>query len=167
MKALVRILRAGLVLRCCALVLCSTCLNNAARADGWLSGLNPFAAKKPAATDDTKHVGYSGNRPGLGDSKSVPKSSTSTATAKSAPTPAKPSLFSKIGSGTSNMMNKTKSLFKSSPKPDSTFKLGSQPVKPKPTETTSSWNPFAKKAPEPDPPKTASEFIGLPRPGLQ
>ena len=161
MKALVRVLRAGLVLRCCALVLCSTCLDNAARADGWLSGLNPFAAKKPAATDDAKHLGDSGNKAGLGDSKSVPKP----AATKSAP--AQPSMFSKIGSGTSSMMAKTKSIFKSSPKPDTTFKLGSQPVKPKPAESASSWNPFAKKAPPPDPPRTASEFIGLPRPELQ
>jgi hypothetical protein len=71
-----------------------------------------------------------------------------------------------MGSGASSMMNKTKNVFKPAPKPDTTFKLGSQ-SKPKPADTASSWNPFAKKTPPPDQPKTASEFIGLPRPGLQ
>jgi hypothetical protein len=129
----------------------------AARADGWTwSSLNPFA-KKDQPSPSKKPNSNSISVPQLNGKPIHP----------SAPPPAEPSMLNKIASAPANMWSKTKQVFTPAPKPASSQPfLGSQPKKQTSTNTTSgsSWNPFAKQPVPAEPPHTASEFIGLPRP---
>ncbi len=160
MKAIAQVFQTGLAIRLCALALGLTCCANRASGEGWsLGGLNPFAAKQPAASND--HTGSAAKNAGLSGSTVITKP------VDPPKVPPQPSMFSKIGAGTSNMMSKTKQMFTPAPKSPPPFKLGAKPAKPKQAEPASSWNPFASKQANPEPPRTASEFIGLPRPGLQ
>ncbi|HEV2968483.1 MAG TPA: hypothetical protein VGY55_00750 [Pirellulales bacterium] len=132
----------------------------AARADGWsLSSLNPFA-KKDQPSPPKKASSNSSSVPQLNGKAIHPP----------APPPAQPSMLSKIGSAPANMWSKTKQVFTPSSKPAASSQsfLGSQTKKPASTTSTSgsSWNPFAAKPAPAEPPRTASDFIGLPRPGL-
>ncbi len=133
-----------------------------AYADGWaLPNLNPFAKKDGATPAPTTTKPTSDAAKGM-SGPTVPQLGKKTA-AQPAP---QPSIFNKIGSGTANVMNKTKQMFapqKSAPSP---VALGSQASKPKKADSAPGWNPFAPKKPEPEPARTASEFIGQPRPRL-
>ncbi len=126
-----------------------------ALADGWsLGSLNPFGAKKDEPPEKKSSSSSSGPTiPQLDRKAHTPP-----------PPPAQPSMLSKIGAAPGNMWAKTKSVLAPSPKPAAPF-LGTQNKKP--DSTGSSWNPFASKQPPPPPrPKTASDFIGLPRPSF-
>ncbi len=125
---------------CCAVLLASGAV---AKADGWsLANLNPFANNAPAKPAPKNGIA----------GQAAPQLRKPTAPAKPPP---QPNVFQNIGNGASNMMNKTKQLF--TPKPAAS---GSSAAS---KSTASSWNPFAQKKPDPQPPQTVSEFIGQPR----
>lgn len=148
-------LLASLLLVCC-LIAEST---SGARADGWsFSSLNPFAAKKDDPAPAKKPNSNSSAGPSIPQLDHKPL--------HPAPAPEQPSMLSKIGSAPGNMWAKTKHAFSPAPKPaPSGPALGTQNKKPVPPSSSSgSWNPFASKQPEPKQPRTASDFIGLPRP---
>jgi len=130
-----------------------------ARADGWsFSSLNPFAAKKDDPAPAKKPSANSSAGPSIPQLDHKPLHPAQAAE--------QPSMLSKIGSTPSNMWAKTKHAFSPAPKPaPSGPALGTQNKKPAaPSSSGGSWNPFASKQPEPKQPRTASDFIGLPRP---
>ncbi len=115
-----------------------------ARADGWLSNLNPFASKQTAPVKPRPVTGSNVVVTQMNGKPVQPSSSS-------------PSFLSKIGTGTSNLFSKTKQMFTPAAKtPASTTRsLG-----------TPAGNPQYSRsgAANVTTPSTASQFIGQQRP---